>query len=432
MTACAVPGAAAVKPLDRKLAVLADAARYDASCAISVADATRRQPNAELGIYESTGPDGRRLALLKILLTNECIFDCAYCVNRRSSDVERARFTPDEVVSLTLDYHRRGLIDGLFLSSGVIESPDATMEMLVAVARSLRRPHHYFGYIHLKTIPDCSPELISEAGRWADRLSVNVEMPRQADLDRVAPEKSLVQITRTMHEIRDRIDEDRETAEPNDDRSDRPSRFRARAARRFAPAGQTTQMIIGATDATDADVLFAAATLYGRQKLRRIYYSAYIPVEGSEALPDLPPPVLRERRLYQADWLMRDYGFSVGDLTPPGAENLDLRMDPKLAWALRNPERFPIDLNRAPKSDLLRVPGLGRRTVDTILTTRRRSRVTIADLAAMRVPMARVLPFIVAADHIPRSGAAGLLTLPSGRSRSTQLDLFDAAGPVPA
>ena len=417
-----------MQTLESKLVVLADAARFDASCAISVADAKRTSPNADLGIYESTGPDGSRLALLKILLTNECIFDCSYCVNRRTSDVARARFTPAEVVALTLDYHRRGLINGLFLSSGVIESPDATMEQLVQVARTLRRTHHYFGYIHLKTIPDCSPELIEEAGRWADRLSVNIEMPRQADLERFAPEKSLVQITRAMGVIRDRIGED---ARLVPDRADAPNaglsglHHRARGYRRFAPAGQTTQMIIGASDATDAEVLFAAASLYGRERLRRIYYSAYIPVAAAgSSLPEAAPPLMRERRLYQADWLMRDYGYSPGDLAPPGAENLDLTIEPKLAWALRNPDRFPVDVNRANKAELLRVPGFGRRTVDAIVQTRRRSRVRIADLGAMRVPLARALPFVVTADHLPRELPSGILTLPDPVQRHQQLELF--------
>jgi putative DNA modification/repair radical SAM protein len=418
-----------MQSLQSKLAILADAARYDASCAISVADPAHTSPNAELGIYESTGPDGRRLALLKILLTNECVFDCGYCVNRRSSDVVRARFAPDEVVALTLDYHRRGLIDGLFLSSGVLESPDATMEQLVTVARNLRRTHHYFGYIHLKTIPDCSAELIDEAGRWADRLSVNIEMPRQADLDRYAPEKNLVAITRSMMVIRDRINEDDRV---HRHLSDAPNaglsaHHRFRGAGRFAPAGQTTQMIIGASDATDAEVLFAAASLYARQNLRRIYYSAYVPVPAaSSGLPEIAPPLIRERRLYQADWLMRDYGFSPGDLAPPDAENLDLSVEPKLAWALRNPHRFPVDVNRAPKMELLRVPGFGRRTVDAVLETRRRSRLHVADLGAMRVPLARALPFVIAEDHRPRALPSGILTLTDPRERWQQLELFSS------
>jgi putative DNA modification/repair radical SAM protein len=424
-----------VQSLQRRLAVLADAARYDASCAISVADAKRTAPDAELGIYHSVGPDGGRLALLKVLLTNACVFDCAYCVHRRSSDVERASFSPDEVVRLTLDYHQRGLIDGLFLSSGVAKTPDETMEDLIAVARSLRLDHHYFGYIHLKTIPSCADELVAEAGRWADRLSVNVEMPRQADLDRLAPEKSLVQITRAMNVIRDRIEHARGDSPPNE-YDDTPlatlARDRWRARRRFAPAGQTTQMVIGASDATDADVLFASAALYARQQLRRIYYSAYIPVEGARAVSDAPPPVERERRLYQADWLIRDFGFSVGDLTPPGHENLDLSIDPKLAWALRNPWRFPVDVNHAPKSELLRVPGLGLRSVERILATRRLHRLSLGDLSTMRVPLARALPFVITADHAPRHRGSIVIPVPGLRRRVRQLELFDRAAEQPA
>ena len=421
-----------MKSLEQRLEILADAARYDASCAVSVADPTRARHN-ELGIYESVGPDGRRLSLLKILLSNECVFDCSYCIHRRSSDVERARFSPEEVVALTLDYHRRGLIDGLFLSSGVLGSPDSTMEQLIAVARSLRRDHHYVGYIHLKTIPDCADDLVAEAGRWADRLSVNIEMPRQADLDQLAPEKSLVRITRAMNVIRSGIDEAASNPLPNAkaDHLDHGAGGQLWSPRRFAPAGQTTQMIIGATSATDADVLFAAASLYARQNLRRIYYSAYIPVEHG-ASADTPPQIARERRLYQADWLIRDFGFSVGDLTAPGAENLDLGVDPKLAWALRNPDRFPVDVNQAPRSDLLRVPGLGLRSVETILASRRRSRVALADLAAMRVPLARALPFIVAADHIPRPHASRVIALPGLRRRWQQLELFDRTPHQPA
>lgn len=408
--------------LSSKLAILADAAKFDASCAVSIANTPPPGSNEALGIYTSTGPDGRRLALLKILLTNECVFDCAYCVNRRSSDVVRARFTPDEVVELTLDYHRRGLIDGLFLSSGVLRSPDETMEQLVHVARSLRREHHYFGYIHLKTIPGCSSELIEEAGRWADRLSVNIEMPRQQDLDTLAPEKDLIQIARAMGTIRDAI-----ANSGGEPAASRPTSPDSRLPR-FAPAGQTTQMIVGATDASDAEVLMTATALYARQKLRRVYYSAYVPIpDAPAALPETAPPLLRERRLYQADWLIRGYGFTVGDLTPPGAEHLDLTMEPKLAWALRHPERFPVDINHAPRSHLLLVPGLGHRSVDRILETRRRSRVGVADLVKMRVPIQRALPFIVAADHVPRDAPTTVSPLPARRPRVQQLDLFARA-----
>jgi len=377
-----------------KLVVLADAAKYDASCASSGArpsgaGANAAGPNA-LGICHSYAPDGRRLALLKILLTNYCIYDCSYCVNRRSSDVRRARFRVEEVVALVLDYYRRNYIEGLFLSSGVIRSPDYTMEQLVAVARSLRRDHHFFGYIHLKTIPDSSPELVAEAGRWADRLSINVELPRQQDLDRLAPEKSLVQITRAMGTVRDRIEESREEG------------GKSARAPRFAPAGQTTQMIVGATDAPDAAILATAAELYAAQRLRRIYYSAFAPIpDASAVLPRVAPPLVRERRLYQADWLIRHYGFTADELTTDAEPNLDLTVEPKLAWALRNRHRFPVDVNRASARELLRVPGFGKESVQRIVQVRRWHRLRLADLVKLDVQLRRALPFIVAADHTP-------------------------------
>jgi putative DNA modification/repair radical SAM protein len=405
-----------------KLAVLADAAKYDASCASSGVRPPRgaapgpASPEA-MGIAYSYGPDGRRLALLKVLLTNYCIYDCSYCVNRRSSDVRRARFRVEEVVGLVLDFYRRGEVDGLFLSSGVIRSPDYTMEQLVAVARSLRRDHHFFGYIHLKTIPDADPELVTEAGRWADRLSVNVELPRQQDLDRLAPEKSLVQITRAMGTIRDRIEESREAGAKS-----------IRAAR-FAPAGQTTQMIVGATEASDAAILAAAAELYAGQKLRRVYYSAFSPIpDALAALPTVAPPLLRERRLYQADWLIRDYGFTPDELTAGAEPNLDLSLDPKLAWALRNRQRFPVDVNRAPARELLRVPGFGQQTVQRILQVRRWRRLRLADLGTLNVPVKRVLPFVVTADHTPHLLRLDAVDLRDRIApRREQLDLFGTA-----
>ena len=406
--------------VSKKLEILADAAKYDASCAV-VGAARRGTDSAEaVGIAQSYGADGQRIALLKILLSNECVFDCSYCVNRRTSDVPRARFTPAEVVALTLDYHRRGLIDGLFLSSGVFGGADETMEQLVAVARSLRREHHYFGYIHLKTIPGASPELLDEAGRWADRLSVNVELPRQADLDRLAPEKSLVQIQRSMDDIKLRIDAARDDTDG--------SRFPSHAPR-YAPAGQTTQMIVGATDATDAHVLTAASSLYAGQGLRRIYYSAFVPIPDAPAgLPSASPSMVREQRLYQADWLMRFYGFSADELTTPAEPNLDHALDPKLAWALRNPGRFPVDVNRAPQWELLRVPGIGATGVDRILKARRRRRLTLADLKTLKVAVRRAEPFIVAADHRPQLGKILRLAPRDLRDRfaprSKQLELF--------
>ncbi|MEP6692684.1 MAG: putative DNA modification/repair radical SAM protein, partial [Gemmatimonadaceae bacterium] len=357
-----------------KLGILADAAKYDASCASSGSKGRRAARNGigsteGMGICHSYTPDGRCVSLLKILLTNYCVYDCRYCINRRSSGVRRARFTPDEVVSLTLDFYRRNYIEGLFLSSGIIQSADYTMEQLVAVARALRRDHGFAGYIHLKTIPDAAPELVNEAGRWADRVSINIELPRQGDLDALAPEKNLVQITRAMTAVRDRIDESRAETSV------------ARGTPRFAPAGQSTQMIVGATDASDAAILSTATRLYDVQRLRRVYYSAFSPIP--DASPDLPPaapPLVREHRLYQADWLVRFYGFCAAELTTEARPNLDLAIDPKLAWALDHRERFPVDINRASKHDLLRIPGIGARSVKRILAARRWHRLRLDDL----------------------------------------------------
>ena len=405
-----------------KLAILADAAKYDASCASSGAKGRRAAPGG-IGSMEGTGichsytPDGRCVSLLKILLTNVCIYDCAYCINRRSSDVRRARFTVDEVVSLTLDFYRRNYIEGLFLSSGIIRNPDYTLEQLTAVARTLRRDHGFAGYIHLKAIPDASPELLDEAGRWADRLSLNVELPTQENLDRLAPEKKLVQITGAMGRMRDRIHQAKEDA------ASRPSRVLPL----FAPAGQSTQMIVGATDAPDAVLLQAASELYAGPELRRVYYSAFSPIpHAADHLPARPAPLVREHRLYQADWLMRFYGFAAGELTTPERPNLDLSLDPKLAWALGNRGRFPVDVNRASKEELLRVPGLGARNVKRILAARRWHRIRTHDLARLKVPLRRALPFLVTADHTPTLLDAAGLRERTAPSRA-QTDLFDLA-----
>ena len=317
-------------------------------------------------------------------------------------------------MALVLDFYRRNYIEGLFLSSGIIRSPDYTMEQLVAVARTLRRDHHFFGYVHLKTIPDASPELIAEAGRWADRLSINVELPRQQDLDALAPEKQLVQITRSMGAIREGIDEAHE------------ERRRTVRAPRFAPAGQTTQMIVGATEASDATILDAASALYAGPRLRRVYYSAFSPIpDASPTLPPAAPPLLREHRLYQGDWLMRFYGFRAGELTTPDAPNLDLGLDPKLGWALRNRDRFPVDVNRASGSELLRVPGLGARNVKRLLQIRRWHRVRLADLVRLKVQMRRALPFVITADHTPHLLRTDSLDLRDRLAPARQqLDLF--------
>ena len=398
--------------LDTKLAILADAAKYDASCASSGSRGRRATAGGigsteGMGICHSYTPDGRCVSLLKLLLTNYCVYDCSYCINRRSSGVRRARFTPAEVVRLTLDFYRRNYIEGLFLSSGIIRGPDYTMEQLVAVARELRTVHGFGGYIHLKTIPNAAPELIREAGRYADRLSINVELPRQRDLDALAPEKTLVQITGAMGLVRDGIAE-----------------ARAERVPAFAPAGQATQMIVGATDASDATILGASAQLYRREGLRRVYFSAYSPIpDASSSLPPAAPPLVREHRLYQADWLMRFYGFGARELAPAEFPNLELEIDPKLAWALRNRERFPVDLNRADRAELLRVPGLGVRNVARLLGIRRWHRVRVHDLARLRVPLGRALPFVVVADHSP-GALPDRLDLRRRIARRDQFDLF--------
>lgn len=387
-----------------KLSILADAAKYDASCASS--GAGRRSSLGQgggigstegMGICHSYTPDGRCVSLLKILLTNFCIFDCAYCINRVSSNVRRARFTPKEVVDLTLDFYRRNYIEGLFLSSGIVKSGDHTMEQLVEVARSLREDHQFRGYIHLKTIPEASPELLALAGRYADRLSINVELPTESGLTALAPQKDAIGIRGAMGQLRWHIDESKEA---------RRAVTRAKPPR-FAPAGQSTQMIVGADDADDRAVLDTSVALYGNYHLRRVYYSAFSPIpQASTALPVVAPPLMREHRLYQADWLLRFYGFDVDEIAPKraaGATLLDLDIDPKLAWALRHPERFPIDLNRAPREELLRVPGLGTRSVARLITARTVKRLRLADLARLRAPMKKLLPFVQVLDHHPRA-----------------------------
>jgi len=378
--------------LRRKLEILADAAKYDASCASSSAP-KRDSRNGGLGSTEGMGichaytPDGRCVSLLKILLTNACIFDCAYCINRASSNVARARFTVEEVVGLTLDFYRRNYIEGLFLSSGIIRSPDYTMEQLVRVAKSLRLDHGFKGYIHLKTIPDAAPELLAEAGRHADRLSINIELPQEASLKALAPEKDFADIRKAMARLRLRIEEAK--AE--------------RRAPRFSPAGQSTQMMVGADGADDRTILGTATNLYGNYGLRRVYYSAYSPIpDASRALPPIAPPLIREHRLYQSDWLLRFYGFSLDEIVPAGPEAmLDLEADPKLAWALRNRHLFPVDVNRAGREMLLRVPGLGVRTVERILSSRRHASLRWDDLARLRLPLRKLRPFLVTADATP-------------------------------
>jgi putative DNA modification/repair radical SAM protein len=385
--------------LRQKLEILADAAKYDASCASSGTtkrDATRGGIGSTegMGICHAYAPDGRCISLLKILLTNACAFDCAYCVNRASSNVRRARFTVEEVVRLTLDFYRRNAIEGLFLSSGITRSPDWTMEQVVRVARSLREEHGFHGYIHLKTIPDASPDLIEQAGRYADRLSINIELPQAQSLKQLAPEKDLPAIRRAMGGLRSRIEGAKD--ELRSARRAKPPRF--------APAGQSTQMIVGADASDDATILGAATDLYAGYRLKRVYYSAYSPIpDAARILPPIAPPLVREHRLYQADWLLRFYGFSREEVMAGGeAGMLDLALDPKTAWALKHRATFPVDLNAAPRERLLRVPGLGAKTVDRLIAARRHVRIRLEDLARLRVSIAKVSPFVICADHRPR------------------------------
>ena len=419
--------------LASKLAILADAAKYDASCASS--GGTRRDSsragggrggigsNEGAGICHSFGPDVRCISLLKILLTNFCLYDCAYCINRSSSNVQRARFSVEEVVALTLDFYRRNCIDGLFLSSGIIQSPDYTMEQLVRVARTLREVHDFRGYIHLKTIPDAAPDLLAQAGRWADRLSVNIELPTQAGLAQLAPEKDGGRIRRSMAALRLSIDDAQAQKREQQAQPIRllpGARPRRAAAPTFAAAGQSTQMIVGADGASDATILATSAQLYGAYRLKRVYYSAFGPIpHASATLPAQAPPLLREHRLYQADWLLRFYGFAADEIAPQAGGMLSLDLDPKTAWALAHPERFPVDLDRAPREQLLRVPGLGVRAVTRLLMARRARRLRVTDLTALRVPVRRVLPFVVLVDHRPASGAAQRLAAAVSRSKTT-------------
>lgn len=406
--------------LSRKLAILSDAAKYDASCASSGTikrDSTRTGGigSTEGAICHSYAPDGRCISLLKVLLTNFCVYDCIYCVNRSSSNVQRARFSVDEVVRLTLDFYKRNYIEGLFLSSGIIQSPDYTMEQMVRVARTLRETHKFGGYIHLKVIPNAAPELLAEAGVWADRLSTNIELPTDASLETFAPEKKPSAIRTAMAHIEGKREESRPDGKAADGKK-KPTRL--------APAGQSTQMIVGADKADDGVILRRSAALYSGYGLKRVYYSAFSPIpDASSRLPLAPPPLMREHRLYQADWLMRFYGFGVEEIVSGGTDGLlDLKVDPKLAWALGNRGLFPLDVNRAPREMLLRVPGLGVRVVDKIMDARRHHRLTLADVARLAGSIAKVRPFIEAADWSP-----GGLTDDAGlRSKvvSKQLELF--------
>ena len=403
-----------------KLRVLADAAKYDASCASSGS----RRARAEGGLGNTTGvgichsytPDGRCVSLLKLLLTNYCIYDCSYCVNRISSDTPRARFTPEEVVFLTVEFYKRNYIEGLFLSSGIIQSPDYTMEQMVRVASVLRTEHRFGGYIHLKAVPGASQELTLQAGRWADRLSANVELARDSDLAQLAPAKTHREIENTMQQIAGGI------------LAAKDRTLQSKLEKRFAPAGQSTQFIVGATPTPDAEMLQKSSVLYKDYGLRRAYYSAFSPIPHADpTLPLQKIPLVREHRLYQADWLLRFYGFTAQELTTAGEQNLPLDKDPKLAWALRNREFYPVDVNKAGKSALLRVPGFGVRNVKRILKIRRYRNLTLADLAKLKVSVKKAQFFVVTADHNPAAKEIDRSALPSRFEQPRQLGLFEAA-----
>jgi putative DNA modification/repair radical SAM protein len=407
--------------LKEKLEVLADAAKYDASCAssgTSKRDSTKGGIGSTegMGICHAYAPDGRCISLLKILLTNYCQFDCHYCINRKSSSVRRAAFTVQEVVDLTIGFYRRNYIEGLFLSSGIIRSPDHTMEQLVEVARKLREDHGFKGYIHLKTIPDADPEIVAQAGLWADRVSINIELPTTGGLARLAPDKSEKRITGAMAEMKASIIEAKDAS--------RKFKF----APKFAPAGQSTQMIVGADAATDVQIIDRASSLYQGYGMRRVYYSAFSPIpDASAVLPLKRPPLMREHRLYQSDWLMRFYDyqpFDIRDASDNGMLPLDI--DPKLAWALKFREAFPVDVNTAERECLLRVPGLGIKAVKTIISARRYRKLRLDDVARLTQSIAKVRPFIVTLDWRPtlltdRSDLRRLIAPPE-----QQLELFAA------
>lgn len=376
-----------------RLRILAESAKYDVSCSSSGTVRSGKKGMVGntvggVGICHSFADDGRCVSLLKVMLTNYCKYDCAYCINRRSNDIPRATLSVSELEEITMEFYRRNYIEGLFLSSGIVRNPDYTMERLVAIVRDLRTIHHFNGYIHLKAIPGSSQELMAEAGRWADRMSVNIEIPKEESLKLLAPEKDHQSVFQPMKIIQQGVLENKE------------DRKKFRHAPRFVPAGQSTQMIVGATQESDKDILQMSSLLYSQPTLRRVYYSGYISVNTYD--PRLPvlkqPPLVRENRLYQADWLMRFYHFDVDEIVDDRHANLDLEVDPKLAWALRHPEFFPVDINNAAYEHILRVPGIGIKSAWLIVNSRRYNRVTSYHLKKMGVVMKKAKYFITCGE----------------------------------
>ncbi|MBO0341082.1 MAG: putative DNA modification/repair radical SAM protein [Bacteroidota bacterium] len=412
-----------------KLNILADAAKYDVSCASSGSDRTNKGKGlgnaSKMGICHSYTADGRCVSLLKILLTNHCIFDCAYCVTRKSNDVPRAAFKVQEVVDLTINFYRRNYIEGLFLSSGIFKSPDHTMERLVSVAKKLREEENFNGYIHLKSIPGASDELMYEAGLYADRLSVNIEVPTISGLKLLAPDKKHEDFTKPMEKVKNEI-----------------VRYKSehkiiKSTPKYAPAGQSTQMIVGATGESDKDIMYSAAYYYKTFHMKRVYYSGYVPVTHDSRLPAIGSqvPMLRENRLYQTDWLLRFYGFSIGEILNNRHPNLDMDVDPKLSWALRNLHHFPVDVNTVDKRLLARIPGIGMRSVDKIIKARKFRKLNWDHLKKIGVALNRAQYFMVCdSRHWERRDLDAdkikgmILQNSSGKFRnqySTQLSLFN-------
>lgn len=420
--------------VEYKLSVLADAAKYDVSCASSGSNrknATKGIGNGvACGICHSFTEDGRCVSLFKILMTNHCIYDCAYCVNRRSNDRERATLTVEEIVDLTIGFYRRNYIEGLFLSSGVIKSPDFTMERMVQVAKKLRVEENYNGYIHLKAIPGANPELVHEAGLWADRLSVNLEIPTDQNLRLLAPEKNYPAIFSPMTQIRNEIIASKEEQKIY------------KRAPRFAPAGQSTQMIIGATPETDRQIILLSSGLYKTQHLKRVYFSGYLPVNDyDKRLPAIVrPPLVRENRLYQSDWLMRFYHYNAEEILSEDQPFLDLEVDPKLGFALRNMHQFPVDINRADYEMILRVPGIGVQSAQKIILARRHRKLNSEHLSKLGIVMKRAKYFLTCnelpvstTDWTPERLKHKLIAESVSKNRKlqdTQLSLFTDYKPV--
>ncbi len=418
--------------LEQRLEILADSAKYDVSCSSGGSD--RKGVPGGVGSTRPSGichtwtADGRCISLLKILLTNSCIYNCAYCVNRSSNPIPRTALTPDEIVKLTMDFYYRNYIEGLFLSTGVVQSANHTMEQLIRVVRKLRLEERFNGYIHLKIVPGADAGLIEEAGRYADRVSVNIELPSRQSLQLLAPDKPRESLIEPMRQLSNLI----ETA--------RQEHKRSVKAPRFAPAGQSTQLIVGATPENDRQIITLSEGLYQRLGMKRVYYSAFVPVSSDQRLPALPtPPLLREHRLYQADWLLRFYGFSADELLDEANPNLDVRLDPKTGWALRHLEHFPVEVNKADYHVLLRVPGIGVRSAQRIVQARRTARLGEEELKRLGVVLKRARYFITAGGRylggIRLDGPQVLarLTAPTKRKASfDQLELFPEQADVSA